>query len=129
MHLRRTQATLKLVPTLGTGDQATIGLNAKPIDARVFLNEIQAKGIELFTTVELEAGKMVAITIEAPKQFFVKAKVKWCAENHDDPRVITEQTYRYRSALTFVFSSAEEEAAVAKYCAELHAEHVHDEAA
>lgn len=129
LHLKRTQATLKLVPTIGTGDQATIGLNSKPIDARVFLNEINPKGMELFAVSALEAGKMVAVTIEAPKQFFVKAKIKWCAENHDDPKVIAEQSYRYRVMLTFVFSSPEEEAAVAKYCAEIQSEFVIDEAA
>ena len=129
LHLRRTAATIKLVPTLGTGDQASIGLNAKPIDGRVFLNEIHTDGIELFTTVALEVGKMVAISIEAPKQFFVKAKVKWCAESQLDPRVIAEQSFRFRSGLTFVFSSKEEEAAVEKYCAEIQAEYVMDEAA
>lgn len=123
MHLRRTHASVKLTAS------GELGKTQSTLEGRIFLNEIRPKGLDIFTTEALPVGKQVAISVEAPKQFFVKAKVKWCQENYDDVRIISEKNFKFRCGLVFVFSSPEEEASVKKYCEEIYAEYVTDEAA
>ena len=59
------------------------------VEGRVFLNDLSASGVGLFTPTPLVTGDKVSIVIEEPKHIFIKGKVIWCAQYTMSTKIIT----------------------------------------
>jgi hypothetical protein len=111
IHIKRVMGQLKILGALGS----------EPViaEARVLLNDMTSKGVGLFCGIGLATGQEISITIQEPKQFFIKAKVMWCQEYNSESHILSKVSYAFRVGVQFVFSTPEEEKAVADYCAEI----------
>ncbi len=90
------------------------------IRARVFLHDISAAGISLFTEHRIDVGAKIDLVIEAPKHLFLKAMVAWCAEAGNTSHVITTGgSFPFRTGLEIQFQSPEEETEFKKYCQQI----------
>jgi hypothetical protein len=116
LHFRRVRVELRLPDDFGAATRV--------VPAKAILNDLTPKGLKVFTPVALEPGTELAITIQAPQYFFIRARVMFCHELGYDPRVLTATPSRYRVGLTFSFQSLGEEAAVESYVEQVFNEHV-----
>jgi hypothetical protein len=92
--------------------------------ARVILNDFTHFGLKIFTQKALRPGTEVALTLEEPRYFYIRGKVRWCHDLPFDQRVLTDQPYRHRVWIDFNFSSSAEETAVESYCRQLFRDHL-----
>lgn len=104
IHMKRASAQIKL-----EHDPAQV------ITSRVLLNDLTPKGVGLFAVSPLLPGSQVLLTIDQPKQMFVKGRVVWCMEFDLNSHVLSEQKFRYRVGIQFQFASEEERQALAAY--------------
>ena len=120
-HLKRVQAELKILGVLDAPP--------KLFEARVLLNDLSPKGLGLFTIEPLVIGQEVALTLEEPKRFYIKARVVWCNEYDSDTHVLTDHAFSYRVGLEFSYETQEEEKGVIDYCEELAQKYLYGRAA
>jgi hypothetical protein len=118
MHLVRTDAQIQVG---GEGLQS----HAPIIHARIVLNEMTPLGLFVAAEKALLVGQRVSLTMDQPKRFFVRGRITSCLDEGVDRKIIQEVSYRYRVGIKFDFKSANERAAVAAYCRELHAKYIH----
>ena len=91
------------------------------VEGRVFLNDLSASGVGLFTPTPLVTGDKVSIVIEEPKHIFIKGKVIWCAQYTMSTKIISStENFTYRVGIKFIFDSEEERNAVKEYCNSLY---------
>lgn len=116
LHVKRVLAELKIMGAL----------NSPPVvaQARVLLNDFTPKGLGFFSTHALTPGSEISFTIEAPKRFYIRAKVLWCQEHDGKAHVISETPFAYRAGIQFLFENEDEEKRVRKYCEDLMAEEI-----
>jgi hypothetical protein len=112
MHLRRVVGQLKAAN------------NEEAANARVLLNDLTPKGMGLFCSKPMMVGEEVSLTLEQPKQFYVKGRVVWCQEYSVDSHVLSKVSYSYRVGIEFIFDTDEDRKTVEDYCAELMKKHV-----
>jgi hypothetical protein len=115
-HFKRTRAELKV------GD--TFSGRTEILSARVVLNDFSSTGLRIFTSEPLAPGTEVALTLEEPRYFYVRGRVRWCHPLPFERRVMTQQPFSYRVGIEFQFSSIAEEAAVENYCRHLFLDHL-----
>lgn len=115
-HYRRVKVELRLPDDFGTA--------TRTVHARALLNDLTSRGIKVFTPHALELGTELALTIQAPKPFFVRARVVACSEVSFESRIITDNPLRYRVGLTFEFRSSSESIAVSEYVEQMMREHI-----
>lgn len=89
--------------------------------SRVVLSDFSAHGVAMFTSQRFQEYQQVAVSIDLPRQFFCRGRVRWC---HDAPtgRIITAEgnpEFKYRVSIEFMFDSAEERTQVLEYCKDL----------
>jgi len=115
LKLQRVRAELKIVDKLETS----------VTEARVVLTDITPQGLGLFATMPLPVGQEVALTLEQPKRFYVRARVTACLEHDVESHVMTHDRYSFRISVEFVFATAAERAEVEKYCDTLKKDHLY----
>lgn len=108
VHFRRVSAQVKILGGLSLVH-----------DARVVLNDISPKGMGIFSPVHLYAGQEIAITLEKPRRFYVKARVVYSQPLEGVGKVITENHFHHRIGLEFVLDSPEEAQAVTEFYEEM----------
>jgi hypothetical protein len=85
---------------------------------RILLNDMTPSGILAFAQQQFVPGQKVAITLDAPRRFFVRGYVVACNRISMDTHVITGEPYEFRLAIRFYFESIAERDAVRAYCEE-----------
>jgi hypothetical protein len=99
------------------------------VNTRFVLNDMTAKGLNLFVPAPLMVGQELSITIEYPRSIFLKGRVHVCTEVVTSGRVMSEVKCAYRLAIELIFADEEEAAAVKAFTEELYATVLHNEAA
>lgn len=109
------------IPFQRVSAEIKVDSNGEINESRVILNDLTPLGVGCFINVPLDKGEMVSIVIEQPKHLFLKGQVEWCKPYTLDTKIISEENFRYRIGIKFVFDTPEEAAEVKKYWEELHA--------
>src|SRR6185437_13706820 len=109
-HIKRVVAQIQL---------QVAGSEPQKIEARTLLNDFSPKGMGLFSAHRFNQGDEVIVTIDSPERIQVKGKITWCQEYYVAGKVLKTQSFSYRAGIQFAFASADEEAAVKKFCNEL----------
>ncbi len=112
-HIKRVEAQIKIVTK-----------KANPLEdistARVILNDLTPSGLGIFLPHPIMAGQEISITLEDPRQIYLRARVVWCMEIDAGSHVITvQQRYSYRLGIKFLFESAQEQEAVKQFVDEV----------
>lgn len=110
LHMKRVDAEIRTV-----GKRKADGSPEVEAMARILMNDLNAKGVGIFCTEAFVAGEEVAITLTSPSMIYLRGKVSYCQER-EHTHIISEVPYQFRIGIVFVFESAAEKAAVAKYC-------------
>ncbi|MBY0471587.1 hypothetical protein K2X30_10510 [bacterium] len=111
LHVHRTRAQIKVTEKNGTSTQF--------LPARVILNDLRPESLRLFTSVPVQQGQLITLTIEHPRNFYVQARVVWCKNMPTGTPILTEMPYLYRLQLEFVFKTHSEKNSVKNYCEEI----------
>lgn len=105
-HLAISQAEIRL----------SEGVSSRVVEARVLLNEVNEFICALFTREPIKAGNEVALTIQHPKQFYVRARVVGSCLYGRSTAVLSETGgFEYRIWLKPVFETEEEARDVRAY--------------
>jgi hypothetical protein len=110
-HLKRVTAEIKVLSS--PASQPTI------TQARVLLNDLNPKGMGLFSATPLMVGQEVAITLEQPQRIYMRGRIIWCQEYDVDSHIMSSHSFSYRMGIQFIFESAEDEKAVKDFCEQL----------
>ena len=105
LHLQRVRAELKVV---GEIKAAT--------EAHVVLTDIGTEGLGLFASKPLPVGQQIALTIEYPRRFYVRARIISCQEYDVESHVLSRARHSYRVGVMFLFANAAERRQVEQYC-------------
>lgn len=117
------QKARKNIPFLRVSAEIMIESSKAVADSRVFLNDLSPTGVGVFTNLAIEKGEAVSLVIEQPRHLFVKGQIMWCAPYTLNTKVLTSQEqFRYRIGIKFVFNDDEERNALKKYCDDLYSE-------
>jgi hypothetical protein len=108
IHFKRTLAQLSVSHGLDAP--------AEVHEARLILNEINAKGVHVFISRPLSPGQEVSLLVQEPKKFFVTGQVTSCQEIFANNGILTERTFHYRIEMTFIFKTDAEKDEVKNYC-------------
>jgi hypothetical protein len=110
-HLHRAHAQIKWTDGHGT--------STRFLPARVILNDLRPESLRLFTSVPIQQGQIITLTIEHPRNFYVQARVTWCKLMPTHTPIMSAMQYLYRLHLEFLFKTNSEKAAVKNYCHEI----------
>jgi hypothetical protein len=108
LRIRRTQA--EILVTEGFASPAEV------VTCRLILNELTPAGVHVYSSRYFVPGQIIALTVHAPRFFYVQATVVSCAKRSLDHRVLSDDPQSYRVDLKFLFASNEERRAVREYC-------------
>jgi len=89
------------------------------INCRVFLTDLSPSGVGLFINEQIEKGTELSMVIEQPKHLYVKGEVVWCTPYTLDTKIISNDVFKFRIGVKFLFDFPEEQEALKKYCEEL----------
>lgn len=89
---------------------------AEVIKCRLILNEMSPRGVYVYSSAAFAPGQIVALTVHAPRFFYIQAQIVSCAKRQLDHRVIADDPQTYRIRVEFLFSSDEERRSVLEYC-------------
>lgn len=109
LHLKRTPA--ELVSDQGEGQAKII------IPVMIVLNELNPRGVSLFSQSAFVGEEILSFNIPSLKSFFIKGRVVACKELAINPSILSERAYPYRVELEFIFENESEVKAVLDYCA------------
>lgn len=121
LHIQRVKAEIKITNPQSGENQVS--------EARAILNDISKRGMGVFSPHPLSVGQEITITIDQPRQIFLRGKVVWCQEFETSRHVLSANPFNYRLGVKFIFNSAQDEEAVAAYCEELNRHHLQAQAA
>ncbi len=113
---KNTSARLHLTGVPATLKYAEIGMETKLIEGVLVLNDLTPSGMTLFLKDPLAVGNDVSITLENPRQFYVRGKVTSCFNFSPGNKIISKNPVAFRASLRFNFDSEEEQEEVRKYC-------------
>ena len=109
-HIKRVVANVQLeIP----------GGEPQKFEARALLNDFSPKGMGLFSSHRFSQGDEIVVTIENPEKIEVRGKIAWCQEYFAAGKVLKSQAFSYRAGVRFTFATADDEAAVRKFCMDL----------
>lgn len=93
-------------------------LNAEPLLISGFLSliDFSPEGMHVFLDCQVYCGNEASITLEQPRQFYVKSRVVACVNYLVDTKVLCEAPLRYRVTLQFKFESDAEREEVRAFC-------------
>lgn len=93
-------------------------VNAQPvlIEGFLTLSDLNPAGMTVFLEETLLSGSEVSITLEEPRQFYVKGRTISCLNYLANTKVIFEKALAYRVGIQFKFENPEESEEVKKYC-------------
>jgi hypothetical protein len=92
--------------------------------AQVILNDFTHEGLKLYSSEPLGLGQEVAVSLEAPRPLYARARVVFCYEFTQSGRILRGHHFPYRVGVEFVFDSEEERTLLAGYCRELREQHL-----
>ena len=114
LHFKRTPVDLTVIsPHL---DSRT------SVAARVVLNDIHDRGLLAFTASPLIPGQELEITILEPSVMTVRGRTATCQPVHQDSRIISQESFRFRVSIDFEFQTQEEKEQMATYCVKVQKE-------
>ncbi len=106
LRLPGVPAAIKYAPV--TGD-------AVILEGVLSLADFSPLGMTLFLENQLVAGNDVSVTLEQPRQFYVRGQITTCHNYLADSKIIFERPLAFRCAVKFKFDSPEEAEEVRKY--------------
>lgn len=114
LHIKRTVVQLEM--TQG---------EPNPVEVRLVLNDLSAKGAGLFSPKPLTPGQEVKLNIAEPFNIQVKAKVIWCQEHNANSHVLSDRPFSYRVGAEFILTSPDEKDNIKKFCEEIEKNHLY----
>lgn len=121
LHIKRVKAELRVVVQGNTAPEVN--------EVRVVLNDMTERGMGLYSQNPIGVGREVAVTLESPRQIYLRGHVTWCQEFDAESRILAQNPFSYRVGVKFIFQSPEEEEAVKNFFEELISQHLQVEAA
>lgn len=113
-HLMRVPVDIKLARSLSS----SLARNSD-LHGRLFSEDIGVDVAYICIPKNLQQGQEVALTLEFPRQFFVRAKVRWCKALPRPTGILTRsQQYSYRVRLEFIYDSRSERRSVLEFIRE-----------
>jgi hypothetical protein len=107
LHLHKVRAEIKV-----TGHAR----DPQFAEAQVVLNDFSPLGVALFSSAPLMVGDEVALTLEHPKQFYIRGRIISCQEIDATSKVLSQSVWHYRIGVQFTFETEEEKSEVRAYC-------------
>ena len=95
-------------------------------EARLMLTDISPKSLNLFSVNPIMVGQEIGMTLEEPRQIYLRGRVVSCQEYDADSHIISVKPYSYRMQIKFIFETPEERERVARFVYELVAYHNHE---
>jgi len=99
LHVKMLAAEVKLEKE-SKGNLSTLPI---AMAARFILNDFSEKGVVFFCTRTIQPGTAVGFSLDEPIPLQLKGTVRWCRETRGSGRVLTEQYYPHRIAVSFEF--------------------------
>ena len=106
-HYKRATALLNLRSPNGPPEVIT---------ARVVLNDVNQKGLLLFSSIPLSLEQKVEIVMQDPHPFTANGTIRSCQQMAFDQRIISDQQFQYRVSVEFDVSTDEERQRIDLYC-------------
>jgi hypothetical protein len=106
-HYKRTAALLHL---------RTPDNTPSVVLARVVLNDVNQKGILLFSSVPLSMEQKVEVVLQDPHPFSATGTVRSCQQMAFDQRIISDHQFQYRVSVEFDVHTAEDRDRIDAYC-------------
>ncbi len=88
-------------------------------DGRVLLNDVSEHGLRIFSSMPLDPGSRVSLTLFEPRTLALNAVVEARHAPMRQGHIVSARSYSHRLVLRFLFSSEDERRAVAEFVAEL----------
>ncbi len=98
---------------------ARISTPSQVFDARVLLNDVSFRGLRLFSSISLNPGDEVNVTLHHPRPITVRAVITERLAPMRQGHIVSERSYAHRLTAEFDFSSDDERAAMAEFVSEL----------
>jgi hypothetical protein len=98
---------------------ARLSAERQIFDARLLLNDLSARGARVFSSIPLNPGTEVSITLNDPRPISVRAIVTERRAPLREGHIVSDRSYAHRLTLQFDFSSEDERTAMAEFVAEL----------
>lgn len=114
MHIKRITVELRKSPTEGVP-----AMGPELVQARLVLNDLSPSGIGVFCAEAMAPGQEVALMLSTPATIYLRGRVVYCQEHFSPSHVISETPFGFRAGIQFTFQSADEQAAVTKFCEQL----------
>lgn len=114
IHYKRVRVELR--PE--SGNATSLGV----IEARALLNDFTPEGFRVFVPHPMRIGQELALTLDEPRRFYIRARVVWCNSVPLTNRVLTQVPLMFRVGLQFIFRTEAERLAVQSYCAKVYSE-------
>lgn len=114
ISIKRVNAEIKLSQAPGT--------EGSLVSARLFLNDFTPRTVGLFSAVSVLVGEEVSLTIDKPKRFYCRGKIRSC--QYLEASTFSDQSFNFRILIEFIFDSLEDEEMVRKYCEEIQVEYL-----
>jgi hypothetical protein len=115
LRLKRVRAEVKILGSL----------NAPPVtEVRLFLNDISADGLGLFSGAPMMVGDEIALTMEEPKRFYVRGRIIACVEQNANSKVVSQSAPSYRVTIQFTFDGSAEREQVKLFCEDIAKNHL-----
>lgn len=116
---------LRLPGVPATVKYAAVDADPVILEGVLSLADLNPLGMTLFLEAQLVPGSDVSVTLEQPRQFYVRGGIVSCHNYLADSKVIFERPLAFRCAVKFKFDSPEEAEEVRKYCEYIYAEVLH----
>lgn len=110
----------KHIPFARVSAEIMITATKQIVDSRVFLNDLSPTGVGCFTNTHVDKGENISLVIEQPRHLFVKGQVLWCTPYTMSTKILSQETFKYRVGIKFIFADEEEKAALRKFCDDLY---------
>lgn len=92
------------------------------VPARVVLNEVTPKGMQLFVGQSLPVGALAQIALEEPRRVYVRATIVSSQEFSSETRIIRTEPFSYRVGVAFAFETEEDEKSFKSFLEDLKAQ-------
>jgi hypothetical protein len=89
---------------------------------RILLNDLTPKGLGLFGVTLLPVNQEITIQLIQPRVMKLRARIAWSQRYDNDTHVLSNQSFSFRSGVSFLFANAEDEKAVLELYQQIGAE-------
>lgn len=106
----------KPIPFMRVSAEIQIDSSKAITESRVFLNDMNPTGVGCFVNAPIDKGERVSIFFRQPQQIFIKGEVAWCSPYNLDSKVLSNEQFKYRVGVKFIFATDDERIAVRAFC-------------